>query len=377
MTSSVILSAGVRQNLLALKSTADLMGITQKRLATGKKVNSALDNPINFFTSSSLNARAGDLSGLLDAMSNAIQTLREADNGITAITNLVKSAQALANQASQSTGTTATLSGTVTGLTEASAITITSGNTITVSDGTETATFTATGTDTVQDFLDAVNNTTDLDIRASLTGDGRILLEATGTTEITIAGSASAVDKEAIGLVDGTTAAGTLNTTRSNLASQFDDIRTQIDQLAADSGFNGKNLLNGDAVKVTFNEDGSSSVTISGATLDSAGLGIVASTNTFQTDLDISDALDNLSSALTTLRSQAAEFGSSLSVVQIRQDFTKLTINTLQVGADALVLADTNEEGANMLALQTRQQLSTTALALSAQSDQAVLQLFG
>jgi len=377
MTSSVILSAGVRQNLLALQSTADLMGITQNRLATGKKVNSALDNPINFFTSSSLNARAGDLSGLLDAMSNAIQTLREADNGITAITNLVKSAQALANQASQSTGTTATLSGTVTGLTEASAITITSGNTITVSDGTETATFTATGTDTVQDFLDAVNNTTDLDIRASLTGDGRILLEATGTTEITIAGSASAVDKEAIGLVDGTTAAGTLNTTRSNLASQFDDIRTQIDQLAADSGFNGKNLLNGDAVKVTFNEDGSSSVTISGATLDSAGLGIVASTNTFQTDLDISDALDNLSSALTTLRSQAAEFGSSLSVVQIRQDFTKLTINTLQVGADALVLADTNEEGANMLALQTRQQLSTTALALSAQSDQAVLQLFG
>ena len=377
MTSSVILSAGVRQNLLALQSTADLMGITQNRLATGKKVNSALDNPINFFTSSSLNARAGDLSGLLDAMSNAIQTLREADNGITAITNLVKSAQALANQASQSTATTATLSGTVTGLTEASAITITSGNTITVSDGTETATFTATGTDTVQDFLDAVNNTTDLDIRASLTGDGRILLEATGTTEITIAGSASAVDKEAIGLVDGTTAAGTLNTTRSNLASQFDDIRTQIDQLAADSGFNGKNLLNGDAVKVTFNEDGSSSVTISGATLDSAGLGIVASTNTFQTDLDISDALDNLSSALTTLRSQAAEFGSSLSVVQIRQDFTKLTINTLQVGADALVLADTNEEGANMLALQTRQQLSTTALALSAQSDQAVLQLFG
>jgi flagellin-like hook-associated protein FlgL len=377
MTSSVILSAGVRQNLLALQSTADLMGITQNRLATGKKVNSALDNPINFFTSSSLNARAGDLSGLLDAMSNAIQTLREADNGITAITNLVKSAQALANQAAQSTGTTANVTGTVSGLTAASAVTITSGNTITVSDGTETATFTATGTDTVQDFLDAVNNTTDLDIRASLTGDGRILLEATGTTDIVIAGTASAVDKAAIGLVDATTAAGTLNTTRSNLASQFDDLRTQIDQLAADSGFNGKNLLDGDAVKVTFNEDGSSSVTIAGATLDSAGLGIVAATNTFQTDLDISDALDNLSSALTTLRSQAAEFGSSLSVVQIRQDFTKLTINTLQVGADALVLADTNEEGANMLALQTRQQLSTTALALSAQSDQAVLQLFG
>jgi flagellin-like hook-associated protein FlgL len=379
MTSSVILSAGVRQNLLALQSTADLMGITQNRLATGKKVNSALDNPINFFTSSSLNARAGDLSGLLDAMSNAIQTLREADNGITAITNLVKSAQALANQAAQSTGTTANVTGTVSGLTGASTFTATSGQTITVNDGTTTATFTAAGggADTVQDFIDEVNNTANLEVRASLTGDGRILLEATGTTDIVIAGTMIAADKEAIGLVDGTTAGGTLNTTRSNLADQFDDLRTQIDQLAADSGFNGKNLLNGDAVKVTFNEDGSSSVTISGATLDSAGLGIVATTNTFQTDLDISDALDTLSSALTTLRSQAAEFGSSLSVVQIRQDFTKLTINTLQVGADALVLADTNEEGANMLALQTRQQLSTTALALSAQSDQAVLQLFG
>ena len=377
MASNITLSAGVRQNLLALQSTADLMGITQNRLATGRKVNSALDNPVNFFTSSSLSARASDLSGLLDSMTSALQTIREADNGITAITNLVKSAQALANQAAQSTATTANYTGTVSGLTAASAVTITSGNTITVSDGTETATFTATGTDTVQDFLDAVNNTTDLDIRASLTGDGRILLEATGTTDIVIAGTASAVDKEAIGIVDGTTAAGTLNTTRSNLASQFDDLRSQIDQLAGDSGYNGKNLLNGDALKVTFNEDGSSSVTISGATLDSAGLGIVASTNTFQTDLDISDALDSLSDALTTLRSQAAEFGSSLSVVQIRQDFTKLTINTLQIGADALVLADTNEEGANLLALQTRQQLSTTALSLAAQSDQAVLQLFG
>lgn len=377
MASNITLSAGVRQNLLALQSTADLMGVTQNRLATGRKVNSALDNPVNFFTSSALSARASDLGGLLDAMTSAIQTLREADNGITSITNLVKSAQALANQAAQSTATTARVTGTVSDLTAASAITITSGSTITINDGTTTATFTATGTDTVQDFLDAVNDTALLEVRASLTGDGRILLESTGTTAITIAGTATAAEKAAIGLVDGTTAAGTLNTTRSNLADQFDDLRTQIDQLAADSGYNGKNLLNGDALKVTFNEDGSSSVTISGATLDSAGLGIVASTNAFQTDLDISDALSTLSAALTTLRSQAAEFGSSLSVVQIRQDFTKLTINTLQVGADALVLADTNEEGANLLALQTRQQLSTTALSLAAQSDQAVLQLFG
>jgi flagellin len=353
-----------------------LMSLTQNRLATGKKVNTALDNPINFFTASALNDRASDLNALMDSMSNAIQTLQAADNGITSITKLVKSAQALAQQALQSAASTARYQGTVADLTAASLTNVAAGNTITVADGTTTATYTAAAGDTVQDFLDAINGTANLEVQASLTGDGRILLEATGTTTIVIAGTATAGEKAALGLVDGTTAAGTLNTSRSSLAEQFDDLRTQIDQLAADSGYNGINLLDSDALKVTFNEDGTSSVTISGATLDSAGLSITATSVSFQTDLEVNDALAELSAALTTLRSQASEFGNSLAVVQTRQDFTKAMINTLQIGADRLVLADSNEEGANMLALQTRQQLSTTALALSSQADQAVLRLF-
>jgi flagellin len=128
---------------------------------------------------------------------------------------------------------------------------------------------------------------------------------------------------------------------------------------------------------VTFNETGTSTQSISGVTFNAAGLGVTASTNDFQTDLDVSDALDNLTAALGTLRAQAVSFGSSLSVVQTRQDFTKAMVNTLQTGADNLVLADTNEEGANMLALQTRQSLSTTALSLAAQASQNVLRLFG
>ena len=84
MASNITLSAGVRQNLLSLQKTADLMSTTQNRLATGKKVNSALDNPTNFFTSSSLQARAGDLSNLLNSMSNGIKTLEAADNGLSA-----------------------------------------------------------------------------------------------------------------------------------------------------------------------------------------------------------------------------------------------------------------------------------------------------
>ena len=97
----------------------------------------------------------------------------------------------------------------------------------------------------------------------------------------------------------------------------------------------------------------------------------------FQSDTDIDAAIADLDTALASLRTQASKFGSNLSTVQTRQDFTKNMINTLQTGADNLVLADTNEEGANLLALQTRQQLSSTALSLSAQADQAVLRLFG
>jgi flagellin-like hook-associated protein FlgL len=373
----ITLSAGVRQNLLSLQNTADLMSRTQNRLATGKKVNSALDNPISYFTSQSLSNRASDLTALLDSIANGVQTIKAADTGITSLTKLVQSAQAIANQALQSASSTASVTGSVAGLTATTQHGITAGKTVTINDGTTTATYTAAANDTVQDFLDAVNNTANLEVRASLDAGGHVKLEATGTTTIVIAGDAVAGDKLLIGLADGTTAAGTLNDSRTSLAAQYDDIRTQIDNLAADSGYNGVNLLNGDSLTVTFNETGTSTQSISGVTFDSSGLGVSAATNDFQTDLDISDALTNLTAALGTLRAQAVSFGSSLSVVQTRQDFTKAMVNTLQTGADNLILADTNEEGANMLALQTRQSLSTTALSLAAQASQNVLRLFG
>jgi len=377
MSGDIVLSAGIRSNLLALQNTADLQARTQQRLATGKKVNSALDNPINFFTASALTNRAGDLGNLLDSVSNAIQTLNAANNGITSLTKLVQNAQAIVQQAQQSAATTAKYVGTVAGLTSASSFAVTSGNTITINDGTNTTTITSTGTLTVQQIVDAVNTGAATGVKAELSTDGKIQLEATGANTIVIGGTSTAGEKAQFGLVAGTTAAGTLNTTRTSLATQFDAIRSQIDQLAADSGFNGVNLLNGDSLKVVFNEKNTSSLLITGVTYNSAGLGIAASTTTFQTDQSINAALGNLTAALGTLRLQASNFGSSLSVVQIRQEFTKATINTLQTGADNLTLADTNEEGANMLALQTRQQLSTTALSLAAQASNSVLRLFG
>jgi flagellin len=373
----ITLSAGVRQNLLSLQNTANLMAQTQNRLATGKKVNSALDNPLNYFTSQSLGNRASDLTSLLDSIGNAVQTITAADKGITSLTKLVQTAQAIAQQTLQAATTTAKVTGTVAGLTATTDISaITATKTITINDGTTTATYTAAAADTVQDFLDAVNASA-VNVVASLDSGGRIRLEATGATSIVVGGTGSAADLAVIGLVAGTTTAGTVNDARTALASQYDDIRTQIDYLAADSGYNGINLLNGDALTVTFNETGTSSQSITGVTFDAAGLSISAAANDFQTDADVDAALAELTTALGTLRAQAASFGSSLSVVQTRQDFTKNLVNTLQTGADNLVLADTNEEGANMLALQTRQSLSTTALSLASQADQNVLRLFG
>jgi flagellin len=167
-----------------------------------------------------------------------------------------------------------------------------------------------------------------------------------------------------------------LNTTRSSLSAQFDTLRTQIDQLAADAGFNGINLLNGGTLKVDFNETGSSSLQVSGVTFNSAGLGISASTNTWQTDKDINDSIGKLKTALASLQTQTSTFSSSQSVVTAREDFTDNLIETLDTAADNLVTSDGNEDSALLLALQTRQELAMTALSIAATNDQAILRLF-
>ena len=378
MSDGIVLSAGVRANLLSIQQANDLLTVTQERLSTGKKVNTALDNPIAFFTAQSLSSRANSLSDLLDLISNGVQTIQAANNGITAISKLVQNAQALAQQAQLSPPTTATYTGAVSGLTLGSAFAATAGNTITVNDGTTTATFTlAASGNTVQQLLNAINNTAGLKVKAELNVAGQVQLEATGTNTVVIGGTATTAELASFGLVAGTTAAGTNNPTRTSLAAQYDALLTQIDQLAADSGFNGVNLLNGNSLKVTYNEAGTSYQLVNGVYATSAGLGILPSTNSFQTNTDIATVMTNLANALTTLRTQAATFGANLSVIQGRQDFTKVTIDTLKTGADNLTLADTNEEGANLLALQTRQSLATTSLSLATQSDRNVLRLFG
>ena len=374
----ILLSAGVRSNLLALQQTSDLINTTQNRLATGKKVNSALDNAASFFLSASFRSSANALQSLLDGISTANRTLDAANSGITSLTTLINSATATLNQALASAPTTAVTNGTVSNLTMASSFATTVGKTITVSDGTTTATYTTVGvTTTVAQILNAINTTPSETVKAELSGSGQIALEAQGATSITIGGTIAAPELAQFGLVAGVTAARVLNASRTALATQYNALRTQIDQLAADSGYNGVSLLNGGGLKVVFNQSATSSMSLVGSTDTSTSLGITAAAGNFQTNFDVNAALATTATALTTLQSQAATFASNVSVIQARTDFTKSQINTLNLGADGLVLADSNQEGANLLALQTRQQLSSTALSLATQSDRNVLRLFG
>jgi flagellin len=164
---------------------------------------------------------------------------------------------------------------------------------------------------------------------------------------------------------------------RAGLVSQYNNILSQITTTAQDSSFNGVNLLNGDSLKLVFNETGSSTLSITGTTFNAVGLGL--SNLTVGTDFIDNTAtnkvLTSLSNASNALRAEASTLGSNLSVVQIRQDFNKNLINVLQTGASDLTLADPNEEAANSQALSTRQSIAVSALALANQSQQSVLQL--
>jgi flagellin len=477
MASSITLSAGVRQNLLSLQQVSQLQSQTQNRLATGKKVNSALDNPTNFFTAAALSARANQLSNLLDSMTNGVNTLKAADNGLTSITTTIQSMEATVTQARQDAtwqsssftinataiGTTAktlsfsggAVSGSVsvtlntqaltgqTGFTGAGGTVGTAGSfTIQAADlnGGSAVTVNVAATDTETNVIASINAAVaGSGIVAADNGSGQIKLTDSSGNQITVggaqaaavgfgagnttstAGAALTVDNlvsvinsntslqgkvkasnnagqlqitnlsissltvTGVGAngIDGTTGTSTIggNTTRANLVTQFNQLRDQLDKTAADASFNGINLLAGDQLKLFFNELSTSSLTIQSTNksgVNSSTLGIASASDTeFQDNTQLDARLQALHNAETTVASQASAFGSNLSIVQNRQDFTNNMINTLQTGSDGLTLADSNLEGANMLALQTRQQLSISALSLANQANQAVLRLFG
>ena len=372
---SNVLSAQTRASLRALQDISALMAVSQNRLATGRRVNTPFDDPHAYFTASSLNTRAAQINELVDQGTTAIKTLEAANNGIQAIIDLVESAQTAANDALLTTASNAKVTGTVSGLTGAFSLSeFEPADTITVGDGTTTATYTADASPTLQEFLDAVNNQAGLLVDAYLDAAGNVVLEAQSSNSIIIGGSSNPTEKAQIGLVAGTIT-GALNTTRQALAVQFDQIRTQIDQAIADASYNGKNLINGGSLT------GTSEMVISGVTYSATVLGIPAATSgsgtQFQGDVEINAALTALGNAINTLNGRAAVLESQMSVIEARQDFNTALVDTLTAGADQLLLADIEEESAVLLALQTRQDLATTALSIAASADRSSLLLFG
>ena len=381
--SGIVLSAAVRQNLLSLQSTAELLSTTQNRLASGKKVNTALDNPTNFFTAQGLDNRASDINNLLDAIGNGVQVLQAANTGITSLQKLVDTARSIANQVLQTTvgyspkstvSSSAALGGTAANLVDG--VTIKAGDVLTIGGTPTSITFganesldqlnAALGPNNLSAGLDANNKLviTTLNDAASKT-IGAVTYTNTGGGTVTF------------GAVNPPIADVNSQVTRANLVAQYNNIIAQITTTSQDASFNGINLLFGDDLKLTFNETGKSTLNITGVTYDAAGLGLgpLTAGTDFLDNKSANAVIAKVSAASDQLRSEASSLGSNLSIVQIRQDFAKNLITVLQTGSSNLTLADSNEEAANSQALSTRQSIAVSALALSNQSQQSVLQL--
>jgi flagellin-like hook-associated protein FlgL len=386
----ISLTSGMRNNLVSLQKTVTLLDRTQNRLSTGKKVNSALDNPINYFAAQSHTSRASSISSYKDSMSEAIQTIQSANNGITSIQSMIETArglgQAALNASANSVGFTLTAmaSGnivTVGGVAFSAVNTGASGSTqFNVQDADGNA---LTVDEIVSNLAAKINSNTESgdqgDIKAVVSGNRVTLTSASTTKAIT---NTTVVSSSGSITVDSKVTAE-----RSTYATQYESIMTQIDSLSGTAGYKGNNLLTNDTLSVGF-EGGSISVKgfnayVSDMKVNTAGradyttsLGSASDNTKWALASNIKVDLNNLDKGIAKLKEESSKLSSSLSVINIQQDFSTAKINTLTTGAENLTAADSNEEGANMLMLQTRQSLSTTALSLSSQAAQSVLKLF-
>ncbi|MEP1933013.1 MAG: flagellin [Roseibium sp.] len=377
--SDITLTSAVRSNLNALTATADMMSKVQEKLATGKKVNSALDNPNSFFTAKGLENRAGDLGTLLDDMGQATQTLKAADKGIEAISDLVDAAKAKANQALQTSDLSQRskfakeyndLLGQMEDLAKDSDykgknLLAGTGNDLSVNfneDNTSSLSINAI------DYTDSSAGLGLSDITAGANGDNSFAVGAAAALDtVTLATHASFADGDTISVTGGDgKEIGEFSVTATTTIAEFETFVNGLEGVSATyDAADGELDMTAEGQQVTItNETGP-------VQLAQAG------TNSgFTNDSDIEASLSALKSAQDTLRSQASTFGTNLSIVQNRQDFTTALINTLEEGAGKLTLADTNTEGANLLALQTQQQLASTSLSMASQASQNVLRLF-
>jgi flagellin-like hook-associated protein FlgL len=381
MATDINLSASIRTNLLSLQQTNALFERTSERLSTGLKVNSALDGTSAFFTARSLNNRAGDLADLKDGMGQAIQTLKAADKGIEALTSLVSQAKTIAEQAKEASAQTSKIESSAAASTTNTAATLMSGaftslsitNTMIINvNGAGTTTITFSATNSIQTILDLIT-ATDTSITATYnTTTDKIEIAGVAGTEVTISSTSANFGITAATTVFGSTGSGSSVT---DLEADFEKVMTEMNKIYQDAGYKGVNLINGNDLTVTTNENSTTQV-ISSATLTVTGVGFTAATVSWSTASNIDTSITEAKTALATLRTTASGFSADLGLLNTREDFTGEIIETLEAGAGLLVNASLEEESANLLALQTRQSLGTSALTFANQVQNSVLQLF-
>jgi len=393
MAQEVTLSSAVRSNLLALQSTTKLISRTQGRLSTGLKVASAIDDPVKYFQAKSLADRATDFSGKKDGIDQGVSTLTAASDGASSIEDIVNQMKGLALSFSSATATQ--ISGLVAQFNDLRTqinnlasdasyqglnLINGTGSTLSVSFSNDTSsTLSAKSVDlTVGGKGLAVNTVV---TASSLSGTflnvsygfaSAASFSAAGSIKVTYAGQTAKslasgtytfkYGTRTITVTVGSAGATTTTYTNTQTLSAGKEITLGISTGAAASGSAAGKIGVGLATASTVVKLGK--VT---------GQSVIDSTFTAQINA-MTNSLDN---ALTTLRTQSQTLGSNVALLQTRLDFTNNYVNTLQGGSDKLTLADLNEEGANLLALQTRQQLGISALSFAGQAEQSILKLFG
>jgi len=306
---AIALTAGMRSNLLSLQSVDSMMQTTQNRLSTGKRVNSALDDPVNFFKAQDNYNRANDLSAKKDGMGEAIKIIETANEGIEKMEDLLNQMKSLASAAKTS--------------------------------------------DNVDDLEEQFNSVLDQVAHLAMDANygGQNLTYREDNTDST---------------------ANTLSVELNEYAATDDSGSSlSVKGFSVNVG-SGAGTSGQDALQITTSGTSSADTDSTISKIDSTG----SSTNTFSVASNVDNTIKSIDNFISKLRTEAQKLSSNLSTIQIRSDFTSEMVNTLNTGADNLTLADMNEEGANMLMLQTRQNLGTTSLSMASQAAQAVLRLF-
>ena len=337
----ISLTASMRSNLLSLQQTQSLMDTTQERLSTGKKVNSAIDNPSSYYTAQSLTNRASDLSSLLDSMGQAVQTIQAANEGIEAITEFASQAKAIANSANDTSDV----------------------------DSIENY---MKQFDEILEQIDGIAKDSGYKGVNLLEKDQelKVVFNEDRSSSLTVKGDNASSAGLGLEASDGKWATKTPKT-----ATEY---TTNLKKNAGDFVYkDGKVYEVAKAIDGTTTQHSFDALVADGSLVATEYTTTDGSFNEVSIDKDaISKSITQVEDAVSKLRNMASVFGNNYSIVENREEFTENLINVLEEGADKLTLADMNEESANMLALQTRQQLAINSLSLASQAAQSVLSLF-